>query len=204
MCIRRRGRDGPAHEGLVAGPRRFLEAPAQAPAGLGPVPEPGMGVAEPEVVRAGQRRIAEPFQPLLLLEEQVHDLLAAAQEVEGVSLADRHVDQAQVPLLGRELPGMGTGFFQRGHRLGVRIDPGRLLGEAGEVLHGLLGVAGPRVVIRQAIVGLVETVRVDCLEGPTCRLVEGLAPSSQQALVPTCCVRAWRKVYSMSGKSRLS
>lgn len=64
----------PAHERLVAEPRRFLKASAQMLGRLGPVSEPGMSPAEPEVILTRQRRVSQPLHPLLVRQEKLDHL----------------------------------------------------------------------------------------------------------------------------------
>lgn len=71
-------------------------------------------------------------------------------------------------------------LLQRGRRLSVREPPGGLLGEAREVLDGLLGVVRARVVIRETVVDRPERSLVQRLQRLAERRVQGLPAGSEK------------------------
>ena len=119
----------------------------------------------------------------LVGEEEVHDLLASAQEVEGLRLANGEIQATAVALLDGEPLGVPERLLEGRDGIPVGVHVRRLVGESGEIFHGLRGIVGLRVVGRQAIVGLVETIRIQGLKGPSRGFMKGLAPSGQEARI---------------------
>lgn len=87
------------------------------------------------VVVPGQPRVLRALQPVLVAEEEVRDLLKAAESEERERLAEDQVQHAAVARLGGETIGVGGRLGERPHRLLVGIAPRRAVGKAAQVLH---------------------------------------------------------------------
>jgi hypothetical protein len=61
-----------------------------------------MGPAQPEIVLARQGGVPESLDGLLVRDKEIHDLLAAAEEMEGLRLTNGQIQAAAVSLVDRE------------------------------------------------------------------------------------------------------
>ena len=77
-----------AGDGIVAGRRCFRKASVQALGRLIPVSQPGMRKAKPEVVFTDEGAVLQRVRQIAVLEQEIDDLLPAAQEMQRLGLAD--------------------------------------------------------------------------------------------------------------------
>ena len=174
---------GLARRRPVPAPGRLVERPLLAPDRLVVLAEQAPGVAELEVVAAGEAGIAEPLDALPLLEEDLRGPLELPQEEERVVEGERDFGTPPLPRPIRQPLHVRERRLEGGDGLGVRVTPGGPGGDGGQVLDGLLGVVGPRVVMREAVHDLAEPARVEPLERARGRGVEGAALGLRHAPV---------------------
>src|SRR2546422_2203265 len=96
----------------------------------------------------GQRRISEPLNALWMSEQEIEVLSEASNEKQGDVLTKDELVEPPLANLGRKPLDMRQGFPQRCRRLHMGESPGRLLGEACEVLDCPVGLVSLRVMIR--------------------------------------------------------
>ena len=83
----------------------------------------------------------------------------------------------------RQAPHMEQSLLQGRDGLGMGRPTSCLLSKTGQILDSLAGLVSLRVVVRQAVIGFLQTVGVESFQGLTGRRMEGLAAGNQKALV---------------------
>src|SRR5215471_5626711 len=135
-----------------------------------------ISMTEPEVIWARQHRVLEMLQAGLLLEQEIEGLLEATQEIEGVGEAQDEIEDETVLHCGRCggcLPrsSMDEGLLQGRNSLSVSVPAGSLFREAREILDSFRRFSSSGVVVRQAVIYLLQALGVEALQGPTsCRV----------------------------------
>jgi hypothetical protein len=103
--------------------------------------------------------------------------------VERLHLAENKLQEAPITRLDRKCLCLDERLSEGRDRLGMGVSRGRFLGELGQVLHGLGDVVGPRVVVRQPVVDVVEPSGIQGLEGSSRCRMQRASPRGDEALV---------------------
>ncbi len=153
----------PAFRRLVATAARHRDGEARAAHGLVMVAEIAVGVGEPEMVAARERRIGQPLHALAMPQEQLQLLGEAGEGQEGVGELEDQLQDPAVPPFLRQPLGQLQRLAERLRGLGVCVAARRFPGEQAQIFDRLLRRVGPRRVVGQAVICILETVRVECL-----------------------------------------
>src|SRR5213592_4161747 len=92
--------------------------------------------------------------------QEIEVLSEASNEKQGDVLTKDELVEPPLANFGRKPLDMRQGFPQRCRRLHMGESPGRLLGEACEVLDCPVGLVSLRVMIREPVVGRLEPIDV--------------------------------------------
>ncbi len=128
---------------------------------------------------ADSRGIPDALETLLLPDEKIQDLADAAEGDERRTLTKDQIEDLALLLLRREAPDVREGFLEGPHGLDVGVSPRCLPGEPGEVLDSLGDLLGPRVVVCEALVAILQAIRVEV--GPALALVTSVRASFVRA-----------------------
>ena len=115
--------------------------------------------------------------------EQVEHLLDTPEGGQREPLAEEEIEESRVALRLGQAPHVSHGLLERAHGFLVGVAPRGALRRAGQVLDRLGAVVGLRVVVREAVVRLLEAPGVERLERASGGGVEGAAIRLGQARV---------------------
>jgi len=145
-----------------------------------PLSEEHSSHSEPVVIPPRQHGGLQPFQPVLVVTEERHQLLPSTRPEEGLPLANDEIERHVVPLLDRELLRVPQCLLQRWGCFRIGILPRCLRCHQGQIRDRLRRLVRVGIVVCQAVMDLVQPVCVERFQCLPCRCMQRLLTGCQE------------------------